>query len=95
MHATARQLARTAPVDDPADHVVAMLDAESLWRQVASAVGELPAEERDALLLYVWEELSYEEIATALDVPVGTVRSRLNRARVSLRELRASSGREE
>jgi Sigma-70, region 4 len=36
---------------------------------------------RSALLLYAWEELSYEEIATALDVPIGTVRSRINCAR--------------
>ena len=65
-----------------------------LWPKIADAVAELPEEERDALLLFVWEELSYEEIAVALGVPVGTVRSRLNRARVRLRELGASIGRE-
>jgi RNA polymerase sigma-70 factor (ECF subfamily) len=43
--------------------------------------------QRDVLLLYAWEELSYEEIATALGVPVGTVRSRLARARARLRSL--------
>ncbi len=48
---------------------------------------ELPEGERDALLLFVWEELGYDEIAAALDVPVGTVRSRLNRARMRIREL--------
>jgi RNA polymerase sigma-70 factor (ECF subfamily) len=37
------------------------------------------------LLLYAWEELSYVEIAQALDVPLGTVRSRLARARTHLR----------
>ena len=58
-------------------------------------MAQLPEVERDALLLYVWEELSYEEIATALDVPVGTVRSRLNRARLTLRELQASIGRKQ
>ena len=42
--------------------------------------------ERDALLLYAWADLSYAEIADALGVPVGTVRSRLHRARSRLRE---------
>ncbi|WP_344215894.1 RNA polymerase sigma factor [Kribbella sancticallisti] len=41
--------------------------------------------ERDVLLLYAWEDLSYPEIASALDIPVGTVRSRLHRARRVLR----------
>jgi RNA polymerase sigma factor (sigma-70 family) len=41
----------------------------------------LPAADRDALLLVVWGELSYEEAASALAVPVGTVRSRIARAR--------------
>ena len=71
------------------------LDAEELWPRVAEAVAQLPAAERDVLLLYAWEDLGYEEIAAALDIPVGTVRSRLNRARTRLRELRAPSGREE
>jgi RNA polymerase sigma factor (sigma-70 family) len=54
--------------------------------RLASALASLTAEERDALLLYVWAELSYEEIADALAVPIGTVRSRLHRARARLRE---------
>ncbi len=95
MHATARLLAREQPADDPTEQLVASLDAVELWPHVADAVARLPEEERDALILYVWEELSYEEIASALDVPVGTVRSRLNRARLSLRELRASIGRQQ
>jgi RNA polymerase sigma factor (sigma-70 family) len=41
----------------------------------------LPARDRDALLLVVWGELSYEEAAEALEVPIGTVRSRIARAR--------------
>lgn len=52
---------------------------------LAAALASLDAGQRDALLLYAWEELSYEEIAEALDVPVGTVRSRLSRARDHLR----------
>jgi RNA polymerase sigma-70 factor (ECF subfamily) len=95
IHATARLLGRHTPADDPTDHIVATLDAAELWPHVADAVARLPAEERDALILYVWEDLSYEEIASALDVPVGTVRSRLNRARMSLRDLRASIGRQQ
>jgi RNA polymerase sigma-70 factor (ECF subfamily) len=94
IHATARLLARQRPADDPSDEIVTSLDARELWPHIADAVDRLPSDERDALLLYVWEELSYDEIAAALGVPVGTVRSRLNRARVSLRELRASIGRE-
>jgi RNA polymerase sigma-70 factor (ECF subfamily) len=91
--ATARLLARRPGGDDTSDQVVDRLDAEALWSRIADAVGALPEGERDALLLFVWEELSYDEIASALDVPVGTVRSRLNRARENLRELRASIGR--
>ena len=95
IHATARVLARRdEAVDDPVEQLVDAVDAKDLWPHVAHAVAQLPGEERDALVLYVWEELSYEEIAAALDVPVGTVRSRLNRARMSMRELRASIGRE-
>ena len=44
----------------------------------------LSSDDRDALLLVVWGELTYEEVATALDVPIGTVRSRVARARRKL-----------
>lgn len=94
LRATARLVARQLSATDPADDIAATLDAEQLWPDIADAVSSLPEEERDALLLYVWEGLSYEEIAAALAVPVGTVRSRLNRARLKLRELRASIGRQ-
>ena len=95
LRATARLRAHQVPFDDPSEQVVAEVDAEELWPHMADAVAGLPATERDALLLYVWEDLSYDEIAGALGVPVGTVRSRLNRARSHLRELRASIGRQE
>jgi RNA polymerase sigma factor (sigma-70 family) len=80
---------------DATDRIVDRIDAADLWPQIAGAVALLPEGERDALLLYVWEDLGYDEIARALEVPVGTVRSRLNRARQTLRELRASIGREQ
>jgi RNA polymerase sigma-70 factor (ECF subfamily) len=49
--------------------------------EVARALRRLRAPDRDALLLLVWGELSYEEAARALDVPIGTIRSRIARAR--------------
>jgi RNA polymerase sigma factor (sigma-70 family) len=52
---------------------------------LAAALAALDPDQRDVLLLHAWEELSYEEIAQALDVPVGTVRSRLYRGRERLR----------
>src|SRR4051794_27322941 len=54
---------------------------------VAKALGALPARDRDALLLFAWADLSYEDIAAVLDIPVGTVRSRINRARTRLRRV--------
>jgi RNA polymerase sigma-70 factor, ECF subfamily len=52
---------------------------------VASALLSLQLADREVLLLFTWAELSYEEIAEALTIPVGTVRSRLHRARRLLR----------
>ena len=49
------------------------------------ALSELEPRDRETLLLLVWADLSYDEIAGALDVPIGTVRSRINRARHRLR----------
>jgi RNA polymerase sigma factor (sigma-70 family) len=48
-------------------------------------LGGLDADQRDVLLLYAWEGLSYREIAVALGVPIGTIRSRLARARARLK----------
>ena len=53
---------------------------------VAEALSVLSREERDVLLLFAWADLSYEQIADALRTPIGTVRSRLNRARTRMRE---------
>jgi RNA polymerase sigma factor (sigma-70 family) len=74
------------------DQVVAQVDARELWPRVAATIAALPPGERDALLLYAWEDLGYEDIAAALGIPVGTVRSRLNRARRRLREVREAEG---
>lgn len=57
--------------------------------QLLACVGRLPAEQREVLLLAAVEELKYEEIAAVLDIPVGTVMSRLSRARDKLRRMEA------
>jgi RNA polymerase sigma factor (sigma-70 family) len=70
--------------EQPADEYEAALeraDAERLSAAVANALSHLRAPERDTLLLYALSDLSYEEVAFALEVPIGTVRSRLARAR--------------
>lgn len=59
-------------------------DASAAVRALAPRIAALAARDRETLLLYAWGDLTYEEIAVALDVPVGTVRSRLNRVRRKL-----------
>ena len=61
------------------------VDAERATQAMAVAIKRLPIAYRDVLLLHAWADLNYEGIAQALDVPIGTVRSRLNRARLLLR----------
>ncbi len=56
-------------------------------RAVQDAVGQLAEYQKAMIVMYHAENLSYEEIAEALDLPIGTVKSRLNRARLSLRQL--------
>ena len=75
-----RRLAAFARVDTPREEGV------SDEPPVAEALAVLSREERDVLLLFAWAELSYEQIAEALTLPIGTVRSRLNRARTRMRE---------
>jgi RNA polymerase sigma-70 factor (ECF subfamily) len=58
---------------------------------LARALARLARPDRDALLLVAWEQLSYDEVARALDIPVGTVRSRLHRARTKIREALAGT----
>jgi len=55
--------------------------------EVMQQVGRLPEEQREVLLLAAVEEMRYEEIATMLAVPIGTVMSRLSRARDKLRRM--------
>jgi RNA polymerase sigma-70 factor (ECF subfamily) len=70
------------------DEAAARADDASLTADLTRALAAMRAPERDALLLYALADLSYAEIAFALEVPIGTVRTWLHRAReVALREL--------
>jgi RNA polymerase sigma factor (sigma-70 family) len=79
----------TAPFSDRVDERVS---AAAAGPRRARVLAELPAAYRDALLLVAWGDLSYEEAATALGVPKGTVRSRLSRARTALRRSLGDNG---
>jgi RNA polymerase sigma factor (sigma-70 family) len=72
--------------DDVAAGAVARADAAALGPAVAAALADLRAPERDVLLLVAWAGLEYDEVARATGVPIGTVRSRLHRARRRLRD---------
>jgi RNA polymerase sigma factor (sigma-70 family) len=78
-----------------ADRVAAEVTARSVHDLLAAALAELSAGDRDVVVLIGWEQLTYEETARALEIPVGTVRSRLNRARARLRAALAGTGRSE
>jgi RNA polymerase sigma factor (sigma-70 family) len=83
-----RAYARTGvdPVTEPfTEQVDARVSASAARRALAAALAKLPAGQRDALLLVAWGQLTYEQAALALSVPVGTVRSRLSRARSTIR----------
>ena len=69
-----------------ADLVDSRVCAAAVQRDLAAALAALTAGDRDVLLLIAWADLSYEETAAALGIPVGTVRSRLHRARRKVRE---------
>lgn len=71
------------PSKNSHDLYVREMEAE----QVRAAIQELQVESREIILLREYEDLSYQEIATVLDCPVGTVMSRLGRARAKLRAL--------
>lgn len=77
-----------------ADDADGRLDAERHMQVVLRALSQLPRREQDVIALCAWAGLSYEEAALALSLPVGTVRSRLSRARARMRELASDSGHE-
>jgi RNA polymerase sigma-70 factor (ECF subfamily) len=76
-----------AAVTDFAPEVEARIDDARRLRAVQTALRRLRRPEREVLSLCVWSGLDYQQTAEALDVPVGTVRSRLSRARAKLAKL--------
>jgi RNA polymerase sigma-70 factor (ECF subfamily) len=82
------KLTRSAALDSAAQTGDELNDLERqlLGPQLADALQGLPAADRDALLLLAWADLDYEQISQALGVPLGTVRSRIHRARQRVRD---------
>lgn len=82
-----RALARSGPAEIPDgfDEIETELDAPARNARLGKALQALAPIDREAILLLVWADLSYDGIAAATGVPLGTVRSRINRARGKLR----------
>jgi RNA polymerase sigma-70 factor, ECF subfamily len=84
----ARQIRREESEDEGlhagSDEAVRRIEARLALREVYAALAALPPEQRAALLLVTVDGLSYKEAATVAEVPIGTIMSRLARARVAL-----------
>jgi RNA polymerase sigma factor (sigma-70 family) len=83
-----RAWARTGVDPAASDHaprVVDRVDAAAGAARIAGALARLPDTDREALLLSAWAQLTHQEIAAALGIPAGTLRSKLHRARATLR----------
>ncbi|MFC6154892.1 RNA polymerase sigma factor [Nocardioides yefusunii] len=76
-------LALVSPDDSP--RAVDSADAAAVRPRIAEALARLKPADREVLLLVAWAQLDHAEVAAALDLPPGTVRSRLHRARTQLR----------
>ena len=73
-------------IEDPAPTPAAVLEESERAQILQKAIGGLPGYQRSMVILYHGQQKSYEEIAEIMDLPIGTVKSRLNRARLALKE---------
>jgi RNA polymerase sigma factor (sigma-70 family) len=72
--------------DDHAEAVTSRVDDAARLAATMRALGTLRPREREVLVLCVWEGQAYETVAATLGVPIGTIRSRLSRARARLQK---------
>jgi RNA polymerase sigma factor (sigma-70 family) len=95
-HAAAlRRVPEPRPEPTFADDSDQRVDDEVLIGRALALVARLPGREQEVFALCAWSELSYEDAGFVLGIPVGTVRSRLSRARARLRELDPDIGHDE
>jgi RNA polymerase sigma-70 factor (ECF subfamily) len=95
-HAAAlKRVPQPSPDPNFADDSDQRADDEELMGRALGLVARLPRREQEVFVLCAWSRLSYEDAAVALRIPVGTVRSRLSRARARLQELDPGIGHEE
>lgn len=83
------------PTDEAETIIDERLDDERQMQLLLRLIAQLPKREQDVFVLCAWSDLSYDEAAVALGIPIGTVRSRLSRARQRLRELDSGFGHED
>ncbi len=76
----------TRQIEDPSPTPEAVLEESERAQLLSNAVRDLPEYQRAMVTLYHGQQKSYEEIAEIMDLPIGTVKSRLNRARLALKE---------
>lgn len=84
----ARAMAATPlprPAELPVDDIASRIIAEQLRPRLYGVLAELSRGDRELVLLVAWAGLSYDEVAQALEIPLGTVRSRLHRVRARIR----------
>ncbi len=93
--AARRKLPAMEAEPDFAEAAAEHADYERQAQQALRLLGMLPTREQDVFVLCVGMELSYEDAAFALDIPIGTVRSRLSSARARLGELNSDTGHEQ
>lgn len=86
-----RRVAREHRVENPADEPEDLFsrlggEADERRREIEAALRELPPEQREVLVLKIWQELTFEQIAAALDIPPNTAASRYRYALTALRK---------